>query len=138
MDQWRSQFSENSSLDRYWSIECSSLLRKPCSQRERNLRLSVAKPIATTSEEIRARPTIIFCSMSSGLSQSIAVIQSCLSCLRKTVTPTPLALETVWSCRKVSQIHQPSVHDHAGIKSLRSHKVAQRDRRGRWLMLLGG
>ena len=27
MDQWRSKFSESFSLDRYWSIECSSLLR---------------------------------------------------------------------------------------------------------------
>ena len=26
MDQWRSKFSESFSLDRYWSIECSSLL----------------------------------------------------------------------------------------------------------------
>ena len=25
MDQWRSKFSESFSLDRYWSIECSSL-----------------------------------------------------------------------------------------------------------------
>ena len=27
MDQWRSKFSESFSLDRYWSIECSSLLK---------------------------------------------------------------------------------------------------------------
>ena len=27
MDQWRSKFSESFSLDRYWSIERSSLLR---------------------------------------------------------------------------------------------------------------
>ena len=27
MDQWRSKFSESFSLDRYWSIECSSLRR---------------------------------------------------------------------------------------------------------------
>ena len=29
MDQWRSKFSESFSLDRYWSIECSSLLNLP-------------------------------------------------------------------------------------------------------------
>ena len=28
MDQWRSKFSESFSLDRYWSIECSSLFWK--------------------------------------------------------------------------------------------------------------
>ena len=27
MDQWRSKFSESFSLDRYWSIECSSLCK---------------------------------------------------------------------------------------------------------------
>ena len=30
MDQWRSKFSESFSLDRYWSIECSSLLVLLC------------------------------------------------------------------------------------------------------------
>ena len=30
MDQWRSKFSESFSLDRYWSIECSSLFLRLC------------------------------------------------------------------------------------------------------------
>ena len=31
MDQWRSKFSRSFSLDRYWSIECSSLILTKCS-----------------------------------------------------------------------------------------------------------
>ena len=79
MDQWRSKFSESFSLDRYWSIECSSLhvmraivsVRPKCSHRCVSLKEAPSKPVQILQH--RARISTEQTSMRTKLFKHIAI-----------------------------------------------------------------